>query len=57
MIMNVLSLTLLKRWGRALLISVPVLVAQAVVPALLQPYSDQALIGVAQAQEQAQEKK
>lgn len=57
MIMNVLSLTLLKRWGRALLISVPVLAAQAVVPALLQPYSDQALMGVAQAQEKKQEKK
>lgn len=57
MIMNVLSLTPLKRWGRALLISVPVLAAQAVVPALLQPYTDQALMGVAQAQETKQEKK
>ncbi len=57
MIMNVLSLTPLKRWGRAFLISVPVLAAQAVVLALLQPYSDQALMGVAQAQEKKEEQK
>ncbi len=42
----------LKRWGRALAVSVPVMAAQAVVPALLQSYTDQALVGVAYAQEQ-----
>lgn len=56
MTMNILSLMTLKRWAKAAVLTVPVLVAQAMVPAL-QPYSDGALVGVVQAQEQAEAKK
>ncbi|WP_101758758.1 lipopolysaccharide assembly protein LapB [Oceanicoccus sp. KOV_DT_Chl] len=56
MLMNALPLTTLKHWGRALVVSIPVLAAQAVVPALLQTYTDQALPGVAFAQEEEQKK-
>ncbi|MEH6557866.1 MAG: hypothetical protein V7459_01650 [Oceanicoccus sp.] len=56
MTMNVLSLITLKRWSRAAALTVPVLVAQAMVPAL-QPFSDVALVGVAQAQENTEAKK
>ena len=56
MTMNILSLMTLRRWAKAAVLTVPVLVAQAMVPAL-QPYSDGALVGVVQAQEQAEAKK
>ncbi|MGK0498486.1 MAG: hypothetical protein ACJAYG_000115 [Oceanicoccus sp.] len=55
--MNALFLIRLQRWGRALVLSIPVLAVQAVVPALMQPYSEQSLMGVAQAQEQQEKKK
>ena len=50
--MNVLPFNTIKYWGRAVAISAPLLIAQAVVPAMLQTYTDQALVGVAHAQEQ-----
>ena len=56
MTMNVLSLITLKRWSRAAVLTVPVLVAQAMVPAL-QPFSDDALFGVAYAQDEQPAKK
>lgn len=55
--MNALVLTTLKRWGRVLTISIPVLAAQAVVPAMLQPLTDKALGGIAYAQQQPEKKK
>jgi hypothetical protein len=55
--MNALLMTSLKRWSLALAISVPLLAAQAVVPGLLQGFTDQALVGVAFAQEKAEKKK
>jgi tetratricopeptide (TPR) repeat protein len=56
MIMNALRVTSLNHWGRSLLLSVPMLAAQALIPAVLQPYTDQPLLGIAQAQEQAPKK-
>lgn len=48
---NVLRLATLKCWARALVISVPVVAAQAIVPGLLQPVTDQFWVtGVAHAQ-------
>lgn len=52
MLMNVLPLTTIKHWGRALVISIPVLAVQAVVPAMVQTYTDVALPGIAFAQEE-----
>ncbi|MEE8059744.1 MAG: hypothetical protein V3T17_18230 [Pseudomonadales bacterium] len=58
MIMNALPMGILKCWGQALLLSVPVLAAQAVVPAfLMQTYTDQALVGVAHSAEHKEQKK
>ena len=51
MTMNVLRCINLQQWGRALVLTVPLLAAQAVVPAFLQAYSEQPLLGIAQAQE------
>jgi tetratricopeptide (TPR) repeat protein len=49
--MKALGLHLLAPWGRALLFGLPVLAGQALVPALLQSTTDQAVFGVAYAQE------
>jgi hypothetical protein len=52
MTMNVFRFTRLKYWARALVLSVPVLGLQTIVPAMLQGYSDTALLGAAQAAEE-----
>ena len=56
MTMNVLSKTALKHWSRALVLSVSALALQAVVPAMLQGYSEQPLMGVAHAAEKEKKK-
>lgn len=56
MTMNVLRYTTQTRWLRAAALTVPLLLAQSIVPAALQPYTDQALIGVANAAEDKEKK-
>lgn len=56
MTMNALPSTTLKYWGRALVLSLPLLAAQAVLP-IFSGYSDAPLIGVAQAEEEKKPKR